>query len=79
MGHSNGGVGDEASRDQELDALVWVSGVWWGKEVESEARQSMTPFLPFFQPREPTEVPGGPQVEFPGNATIPSAAEGLPF
>lgn len=33
MSHSNGGVGDEASRDQELDALVRVSGVGWsGKE-----------------------------------------------
>ena len=53
MGHSNGGVGDEASRDQELDALVRVSGVGWGKEVESEARWSVMPFLLFFQPREP--------------------------
>lgn len=25
VGHSNGGVRDEASRDQELDAFVWVS------------------------------------------------------
>ena len=32
MGHSDGGVGDEASRDQELDALVRVSGVGWGGE-----------------------------------------------
>lgn len=26
MGHSDGGVRDEASGNQELDALVWVSG-----------------------------------------------------
>lgn len=25
VGHSDGGIRDEASRDQELDTLVWVS------------------------------------------------------
>lgn len=81
MGHSDGGVGDEASRDQELDALVRVSGggVGRGGGVESEASLPMTPFLPFFLPREPTEVPGGPWAEFPGNVSIPSTAEGLPL
>lgn len=50
MGHTDGGVRDEAARDQELDALVRVSveRLEWGGERKPRlfGAAVLTPFTP---------------------------------